>query len=100
MIAPIYIFLCSVRNEPSVFKPMVAQSDEYTRICWHRGLCPGLLHDRVGPLSSLEGRDPAADEVSQMIVGPLKGAFLKMMVQLVQAARVLEIGMFTDYSAL
>ena len=35
-----------------------------------------------------------------MIVGPLEGAFLKMMAQLVQAANVLEIGMFTGYSAL
>ena len=35
-----------------------------------------------------------------MIVGPLEGAFLKMMTQLVRATRVLEIGMFTGYSAL
>jgi caffeoyl-CoA O-methyltransferase len=39
-------------------------------------------------------------EFPQMIVGPLEGAFLKMMAQLVQAKRVLEIGMFTGYSAL
>ena len=39
-------------------------------------------------------------EAPQMIVGPLEGAFLKMMAQLVQAANVLEIGMFTGYSAL
>lgn len=37
---------------------------------------------------------------AQMLVGPLEGAFLKMMAQLVGAARVLEIGMFTGYSAL
>lgn len=36
----------------------------------------------------------------QMVVGPLEGAFLKMMTRLVQAKRVLEIGMFTGYSAL
>ncbi len=36
----------------------------------------------------------------QMVVGPLEGAFLKLMVQLVQARRVLEVGMFTGYSAL
>jgi predicted O-methyltransferase YrrM len=36
----------------------------------------------------------------QMVVGPLEGAFLKMMTHLVQAKRVLEIGMFTGYSAL
>jgi len=39
-------------------------------------------------------------ESPQMIVGPLEGAFLKMMTQLAQATRVLEIGMFTGYSAL
>ena len=39
-------------------------------------------------------------ESPQMIVGPLEGAFLKMMTQLVQATKVLEIGMFTGYSAL
>jgi caffeoyl-CoA O-methyltransferase len=36
----------------------------------------------------------------QMIVGPLEGALLKMVVQLIGAARVLEVGMFTGYSAL
>lgn len=39
-------------------------------------------------------------DYAQMIVGPLEGAFLKMMAQLVGAKRVLEIGMFTGYSAL
>ena len=39
-------------------------------------------------------------EAPQMLVGPLEGAFLKMMTQLVQATKVLEIGMFTGYSAL
>jgi caffeoyl-CoA O-methyltransferase len=39
-------------------------------------------------------------ECPQMLVGPLEGAFLKMMAQLVQAKRVLEVGMFTGYSAL
>ena len=36
----------------------------------------------------------------QMVVGPLEGALLKMMAQLVHAKRVLEVGMFTGYSAL
>lgn len=36
----------------------------------------------------------------QMLVGPLEGAFLKMMTLLAQATSVLEIGMFTGYSAL
>jgi caffeoyl-CoA O-methyltransferase len=39
-------------------------------------------------------------ELPQMLVGPLEGAFLKMMVRLVGARRVLEIGTFTGYSAL
>ncbi|MGQ0811403.1 MAG: O-methyltransferase [Nitrospiraceae bacterium] len=39
-------------------------------------------------------------EIPHMIVGPLEGAFLKMMARLVQATQVLEIGMFTGYSAL
>ena len=39
-------------------------------------------------------------EHARMLVGPLEGAFLKMMAQLVGATRVLEIGMFTGYSAL
>lgn len=39
-------------------------------------------------------------EHPQMLVGPLEGAFLKMMTMLVGAKRVLEIGMFTGYSAL
>jgi caffeoyl-CoA O-methyltransferase len=39
-------------------------------------------------------------EFPQMIVGPLEGAFLKMMVQVVGAKRILEIGMFMGYSAL
>jgi len=39
-------------------------------------------------------------ELPQMVVGPLEGAFLKMMTRLVQAKRVLEIGTFTGYSAL
>jgi len=39
-------------------------------------------------------------EYPQMLVGPLEGAFLKMMTQLMGAKRVLEVGMFTGYSAL
>ena len=39
-------------------------------------------------------------ELPQMVVGPLEGAFLKMMAMLVAAKHVLEIGTFTGYSAL
>lgn len=37
---------------------------------------------------------------SQMLSGPLEGNFLKMVVQLTGAKRILEIGTFTGYSAL
>lgn len=42
----------------------------------------------------------ASVECPHMVVGPLEGAFLKMMAQMVKAKRVLEIGTFTGYSAL
>jgi caffeoyl-CoA O-methyltransferase len=42
----------------------------------------------------------AKAEYPQMLTGPIEGRFLKMMAQLVNAKRVLEIGMFTGYSAL
>lgn len=39
-------------------------------------------------------------EDAVMVVGPLEGAFLQMVTQLVGARRVLEIGTYTGYSAL
>ena len=39
-------------------------------------------------------------DLPQMVVGPLEGAFLKVMAQLVRATHVLEVGTFTGYSAL
>lgn len=39
-------------------------------------------------------------EMPQMLTGPMEGRFIKMMAQVVGAKRVLEIGMFTGYSAL
>ena len=50
--------------------------------------------------SALRSETHKQTDCPQMLVGPLEGAFLKMMTQLVQAKRVLEIGMFTGYSAL
>ncbi len=38
--------------------------------------------------------------LARMMVGPYEAAFLKVMVRLVRARRILEIGMFTGYSAL
>jgi len=39
-------------------------------------------------------------DLPQMVVGPLEGAFLKVMAMSVGAKRILEIGTFTGYSAL
>jgi caffeoyl-CoA O-methyltransferase len=39
-------------------------------------------------------------ELPQMLTGPIEGRFLKLMVQVINAKRVLEIGTFTGYSAL
>lgn len=39
-------------------------------------------------------------ELARMVTGPYEAAFLKAMVRLVRARRILEIGMFTGYSAL
>jgi caffeoyl-CoA O-methyltransferase len=39
-------------------------------------------------------------DVPQMVVGPLEGAFLRVMAMTVGAKRILEIGTFTGYSAL
>jgi len=42
----------------------------------------------------------AAKESHGMMVGPVEGRFLEMLVRMTGARRVLEIGMFTGYSAL
>ena len=57
--------------------------------------------DPPGPLYE-ELRQVTYDTMNspQMQVGPVEGAFLKMLVQLSGAKRVLEIGMFTGYSGL
>lgn len=39
-------------------------------------------------------------ELPQMLTGRLEGSFLRLMVRALQARRVLEVGMFTGYSAL
>ena len=49
---------------------------------------------------ALRGETMEQMDCPQMLVGPLEGAFLKMVSQLVRATHVLEIGMFTGYSAL
>jgi caffeoyl-CoA O-methyltransferase len=52
------------------------------------------VHDRIWKETHENTRFP------QMLVGPLEGAFLRFLVRMTGAKRVLEIGMFTGYSAL
>ncbi len=56
------------------------------------------------PLSDLHSKlwfeTFAKSHSAAMMVGPLEGAFLKMLVHLTGARRILEIGMFTGYSTL
>src|SRR5436190_6238257 len=63
-----------------------------------------FAHDHTKPESDLYARlrDETYATMSspQMQVGRIEGRFLKMLVRLVGARRILEIGMFTGYSAL
>ena len=52
------------------------------------------LHERL--LSETEEKTTTAN----FLVGELEGAFLKMLVRMTQAKSILEVGMFTGYSAL
>jgi caffeoyl-CoA O-methyltransferase len=55
----------------------------------------------VDPLLEDLARETYAEmEIPQMLCGALEGSFLKMLVQVSNATRVLEIGTFTGYSAL
>ncbi len=51
-------------------------------------------------LGQLEQETCDVMPLAMMLTGALEGRFLKMMVKLIAARRVLEIGMFTGYSAL
>lgn len=70
---------------------MKPELEEYARA---RTDSHGVLLDR------LTEETHAKTEIPQMLCGPLEGRFLKMMVEVTGARRVLEIGMFTGYSAL
>jgi len=63
-----------------------------------------FAHDHSSRESDLFGRlqdeTYATMQYPQMQVGRIEGQFLKMLVRLLDARRVLEIGMFTGYSAL
>ena len=52
------------------------------------------LHEKLWVETFSKTRNP------EMMVGPLEGAFLKMLALMTGARRILEIGMFTGYSAL
>lgn len=51
-------------------------------------------------LQELHEATNAEMEYPQMLTGPIEGSFLRLMVQVTNAKSVLEIGMFTGYSAL
>ena len=52
------------------------------------------LHERL--LKETEEKTTTAN----FLVGEIEGAFLKMLVRMTRAKRILEVGMFTGYSAL
>ena len=51
-------------------------------------------------LKNLELTTQHEMEVPQMLCGKLEGRFLKLLAQLIKAKNILEVGMFTGYSAL
>lgn len=64
----------------------------------------GYAERHTTPMSDLHSRlsreTHEKTTLPMMMVGPLEGAFLRLLVRITQARRVLEIGMFTGYSAL
>ncbi|HVE82932.1 MAG TPA: class I SAM-dependent methyltransferase [Myxococcales bacterium] len=69
-------------------------SEEIERYAAEHTDPPGALYEELREETYANMSSP------QMQVGPIEGAFLKMLVQLSGARRVLEIGMFTGYSGL
>ncbi len=63
-----------------------------------------FAHDHSSPESDLfrrlQDETYATMQFPQMQVGRIEGQFLKLLVRLIGARRILEIGMFTGYSAL
>ena len=57
-------------------------------------LAPSALANELEAYTNAHCQDP------QMLIGPLEAAVLKLLLRLSNARRVLEIGMFTGYSAL
>src|SRR5262244_3935025 len=57
--------------------------------------------EKVAPLfDELRDETYRSMDIPQMQVGRIEGTFLRMLVRLTRARRVLELGMFTGYSAL
>lgn len=72
--------------------PIVApELEEY---CRAHSTPPGPLLKELAAYTRTHCRSP------EMLTGPVEGAFLRMLVQLSGARRVLEIGTYTGYSAL
>lgn len=62
--------------------------------CEHHTTALTELHERL--LKETEDKTTTAN----FLVGEIEGAFLKMLVRMTQAKKILEVGMFTGYSAL
>ncbi|MHB8345608.1 MAG: O-methyltransferase [Acidiferrobacterales bacterium] len=69
-------------------------SEDIESYCREHSSAPSAL------LQELEAYTIGHCAQSQMMTGPVEGALLRLLVQLTGARRVLEIGMFTGYSAL
>jgi len=68
--------------------------DEIEQYCQDRSTPVSAL------LNELEAETYARVENPHMLIGPIEGMFLKLLVKLLGARRVVEIGTFTGYSAL
>ena len=72
---------------PSLSEEIEEYAERHTRVL-------SDLHPRLWKETHEKTASP------RMMVGPLEGALLRLLVRLVAAKRILEIGMFTGYSAL
>lgn len=62
--------------------------------------CDRYTHKQPDLLRELYEQTHAKTKMPEMLTGHVEGRLLKMLIQLTNARRVLEIGMFTGYSAL
>jgi caffeoyl-CoA O-methyltransferase len=88
------------QNEPRTRKPD-ERTDDMNFIPEEIEAYARAHSDPPGPLlEALAKETRERMELYRMQVGPLEGAFLRLLVKLTSARRVLEVGMFTGYSAL